>query len=93
MVGRFLFIVVFESVVPFLIIGIWVVLAIPVITLIIRQFNKNNRSLCDFISFSRLIESKTFVPNNIETQEVIDAEISKIETNKEEQNSDDNDEK
>lgn len=90
MVGRFLFVVVFESVAPFLIIGIWIVLAIPVITLIIRQFNKNNRSLCDFISFSRLIESKTFVPNNIETQEVIDAEISKIETNKEEQNSDDN---
>ena len=62
LLGRLFFIFFIESVIPYLIIGAWTMLAIPVITLIIRYFNKDNRSLYDFVTFSKLIESQTFVP-------------------------------
>ena len=62
LLGRLFFIFFIESVIPYLIIGAWTMLAIPVATLVIRYFNKDNRSLYDFVTFSKLIESQTFVP-------------------------------
>ncbi len=62
LLGRLFFIYIIESAVPYFIIGLWILLAIPLATLIIRYFNKENRSLYDFVTFTKLIEAKTFVP-------------------------------
>ena len=64
--GRFFFIFIIESVIPYLIISMWVILAVPVITFIVRYFNKDNRSVYEFVTSTRLIEAQTFSPLIIE---------------------------
>ncbi len=91
LLGRLFFIYFIESVIPFLIMGMWVLLAIPVITLVIRFFNDENRSLYDYVSVTKLIEAKTFTPltfDDDEDEKIVD--VTPIETKTDEINTPEN---
>ena len=79
LLGRFFFIYIVESAIPYFIMGLWVIVVVPLATIIIRYFNKENRSLYDFISFTRLIEAATFVPPfEEEDEEETEKETKKV---------------
>ena len=84
LLGRLFFIYIIESVVPYLIMGMWILLVVPLITLLIRFFNDNSRSLYDFVTVTKLIEGKTFLPPayDDEKDDVID--VTPTEEKKEE---------
>jgi len=69
LLGRLAFIFFIESVIPFLVLGTWIILAVPAITLVIRLLVTNNRSLYEMITFTRQIENSTFVPPYEEMEE------------------------
>ena len=61
-VGRFSWQFIIESALIYLFLEIWTLIAVPTLIFIITLFNKKRRTLHDFISFTRVIENKTFLP-------------------------------
>ena len=63
LLGRFFFVFLVESVLPYLFLSNWlIVILVPIILFIISLFNKNRRTIADFITKTRLIDKKTFQP-------------------------------
>lgn len=61
--GRFLFVYVFETVLPYLALSnILVVIIVPIVLFIISLFNKNHRTIADFVSRTRLIDKRSYQP-------------------------------
>ena len=62
MLGRWIWIYLIESTLIYLAIGSWVMLAVPVLSFIITLFNKDRRTLHDFISRCQVIDKSTYKP-------------------------------
>ena len=61
--GRFLLIYLFETVLPYLAISnILAVILVPIILFIISLFNKQNRTITDYITRTRLIDKRSVQP-------------------------------
>lgn len=60
--GRFFFIFMVESALPYFLINKWAFLVMPILIVTFSLFNEENRSLSAFVSGTKLIESKTFSP-------------------------------
>ena len=58
--GRFIYIFVLESITPYLWTGIYTFLLIPVLRLITVMLNRNRKTLCDYITFTDLIEKISY---------------------------------
>lgn len=84
LLGRLFFIYIIESVVPYLIMGMWILLVVPLITLLIRFFNDDSRSLYDFVTVTKLIEGKTFLPPAYDEEEDDVIDVTSTEEKKEE---------
>lgn len=61
-VGRFAWQYLIESALFYLFIETWTLIAVPALIFIITLFNKKRRTLHDFISVTRVIDKKTFLP-------------------------------
>ncbi len=59
--GRFLWVFLIESALPYLFLELYTMLVIPVVVFLITLTNKNRRTLHDFISRTMIIDKKTFV--------------------------------
>lgn len=60
--GRFFYILLVESAIPYFLINKWAFLVMPIVISVISLFNEENRSVSAFISATKLIEAKTFTP-------------------------------
>ena len=60
--GRFFYILLIESAIPYFLINKWAFLVMPILISIISLFNEENRSISAYISATKLIEAKTFTP-------------------------------
>lgn len=61
LIGRFFFIYLVETILPYLGISNWlVVLIVPLIVFIISLFNKDNRTITDYVTRSKLIDKRTY---------------------------------
>ncbi len=69
-VGRFFFTFFVISAIPYLFMAEWTIIVVPIVTLIIMSFNKNNRALKDFVSGISFVEKKTFVDVDEEEPEM-----------------------
>lgn len=58
--SRFIFIFVLESITPYLWTGIYTFILVPVVRLITVMLNKNRKTLCDYITFTELIEKVSY---------------------------------
>ena len=58
--SRFIFIFVMESITPYLWTGIYTFILIPVLRLIVVMLNRNRKTLCDYITFTDLIEKISY---------------------------------
>ena len=80
--GRFAFVFIVESALPYIFIAEWILLAVPGITVLVMLLNKENRALCDFISGIYYVEKKTFQDLDeieLETPEIATENIEKPE--------------
>ena len=59
-VGRFLWVLIIETALPYLFLEIYSLLIIPVVVYLITLTNKNRRTIHDFISRTMIIDKKTF---------------------------------
>ena len=69
--GRWAFMFIVESCIPYFFLAEYTLLVVPLILIIIMLFNKDNRTLHDFVSQVKVIDKRTFVDT---TDEVIDAQ-------------------
>ena len=63
LLGRLFFIFIIETVVPYLIVGMVGTLALPMILFALMLANKDHRMIHDYISLTRIIDNKTYVPD------------------------------
>ncbi len=68
--GRWAFMFIVESCLPYFFLAEYTLLVVPLILIIIMLFNKDNRTLHDFVSQIKVIDKRTFVDT---TDEVITA--------------------
>ncbi len=59
--GRFAFMFIVESCIPYFFLAEFTLLVVPLILIIILLFNKDNRTLHDFVSQVKVIDKRTFV--------------------------------
>lgn len=70
LLGRFIFVFLIESVLPYLILNNWLMLVVPIVLIIIAAINKkNNRALQDIISGTMIIHQKSFTPLKADDEE------------------------
>lgn len=62
--GRFAFIFIVLSLIPFIFLAEWILLVVPGVTILVMFINKQNRALEDFVSGISFVEKKTFVDSN-----------------------------
>ena len=68
--GRWAFMFLIESCIPYFIIAEYTLLVVPLILIIILLFSKDNRTLHDFVSQVKVIDKRTFIDT---TEEVVNA--------------------
>lgn len=69
--GRWAFMFLVESCIPYFFLAEYTMLVVPIILIIILLFNKDNRTLHDYVSQVKVIDKRTFVDT---TEEAINAD-------------------
>ncbi len=75
--GRFIFVFLIDSVLPYLILGNWLMLVVPILVVVIAAINhKSNRALQDLISGTFIIHKKSFSPLKEDEETVVEEKPS-----------------